>query len=91
MKRSNLIKKLQKEFSNNFFRKSEEFSPEFKDGIWTSGEATTTVKYENEEFIVPIFDYNLDKMAPKMEKILKEAGWDFEWYDLGTVLLYNNI
>ena len=63
---------------------AEEFYGEYHAaGIWFKGS-------ENYHEGVPIFyswDYD-DKVHPKLEKILFDAGWDWEPYDPGTLLAW---
>jgi hypothetical protein len=47
------------------------------DGIWISGESTTD-----------LFDYWSSGVDPELEKFVNDNGWYFEWYDPGTMMVW---
>lgn len=87
MKESKLINKI-----NSLYPKakatplSEFYEDDSKVGIWFRG----SEDYLDDNRLV--FDYydNDNWCHPKIQKILNEAGWDWEAYDSGTMMAYPN-
>ena len=89
MNREDLMQLLREKYPNMFLRTSEQFSSEYKNGIWTSCEESSLAKDG-----CPLFNY--DSISPRYElgihseiyKLLEEHGWYCEWYDAGTILIW---
>lgn len=92
MKREELLEALRKKYPKATFRTSEEFSKDMEGGIWTSG--------ENQEQLhsgLPLFNYYSQDGGSRsyifgvrtyLHKWLEENGWYCEWYDAGTVMIW---
>jgi len=90
MKRKNLIEELQKRYPKKTFRTTEEFDGT-EGGIWTSGED------EQLHAGLPLFNYYSQDGGNKsyvfgVNKFfyawLEDNGWYCEWYDAGTVMIW---
>ena len=90
MKRKALILELQKRYPNKMFRTTEEFDGS-EGGIWTSGEDGQL------HAGLPLFNYYSQDSGGKsyifgvrtfLHRWLEEQGWYCEWYDPGTVMIY---
>lgn len=76
--RTYVMKQIRTAFPDLFVNRSEEFDGRIG-GIWTSGE----------DGIFNYWNYE-NRCDAKMQKILDECGWFYEFYDAGTVMLYPN-
>src|SRR6185312_12524374 len=97
MSRDKLMKLLEKEFPNMWMKYSEEFNGnDDVEAIWT-GEGSYLLDEHHGK--VPLFDYNAgftDRQErvyvmgiyKKLRTLLESNGWYSEWYDGGTVFLY---
>lgn len=92
MSRDELIQELETKFPNKSFRTSEEFDGS-ENGIWTSGEDGYTHKG------MTFFDYYTQDGGSQsyifgvhktMHNFLEQRGWYCEWYDAGTVIIYES-
>ena len=91
MNRQELITALQKKYPSKTFRTTEEFSGEMEGGIWTSGEDGTLDKG------LPLFNYYSQDGGSNsyifgvrnyLHNWLEERGWYCEFYDAGTVMIW---
>jgi len=91
MNRQELITALQKKYPNKKFRTTEEFSGDMKGGIWTSAEDGTLDKG------LPLFSYYSQDGGSNsyilgvriyLHRWLEECGWYCEFYDAGTVMIW---
>ena len=81
--RKRLMKEIQKIMGESFpVRTTEEFDGQ-TEGIWTSGE------HEGKDGL-HFADYYSMSTHPKIEKLLENAGWFYEWHDAGTIMIYEN-
>jgi len=94
MNREQLIEELRKRYPKATFRTSEEFSKDMKGGIWTSAEDT-----REQIKGLPLFDYYSQDGGSKSYTLgvrtylhdwLEENGWYCEFYDAGTVMIWEN-
>lgn len=90
MNREELIVELQKRYPNMFLRTTEEFNGT-EGGIWTSGEDSPQHKG------LPLFNYHSQDGGSKsytfgvrnfLHNWLENRGWYCEWYDTGTVMIW---
>jgi len=90
MNRAKLIEELKKRYPGKNFRTSEEFSDSMPGGVWTSGE-------DGKEESLPLFNYYAQDNSEKtyifgvrtfLHNWLEEQGWYCEWYDAGTVMIW---
>ena len=69
---------------------TEEFNPNSKDGIWTSGEDDKEISG------LPAYSYYAQSKSYELgvlihwEEMLNKRGWYSEWYDCGTVMIWEN-
>ena len=89
--REKLISKLQKAYPTITLRTTEEFNGN-EGGIWTSGEDAPM-----DRTYMPIFDYYVEDykeanyimgVRVHLHEFLKRNGWYAEWYDAGTMMLW---
>ena len=94
MNRKQLIKALQKKYPKSTFRTTEEFSSSMEGGIWTSGENQTQLHAG-----LPLFDYYSQDGGSQsytfgvrtyLHDFLEEQGWYCEFYDAGTVMIWED-
>lgn len=83
MKEKTLIAKINLAMPEAKATPAEDFYGKNYAGIWFRGS-------EDYHEGVPIFySWNYDdKVHPKLEKILNDAGWDWEPYDAGTLMAF---
>jgi hypothetical protein len=90
MNRQTLIKELKKKYPNKTFRTTEEFDGG-KGGIWTSGEDGA------EEKGLPLLNYYAQDnsettyifgVKKTLHNWLEKKGWYCEWYDAGTMMIW---
>lgn len=90
-KREEMLGILNKKYPNLFTKNTEEFKSDFKGGIWTTGESGI---YAKDGF--KLFDYYAYNRQKKYElgvhneigNLLEKHGWYAEWYDCGTIMLW---
>lgn len=75
--RSVVTKEIRKAFPDLFVKPAEQFDGRGSGGLWTSGETG-------------VFQYWNHYVDPKMQNLLDKAGWYYEYYDAGTVMLYKD-
>lgn len=88
-----MLELLKKKYPKLSLKKSEEFSPNYKNGIWSYGDkelkakdgfvlidyyATNHTKKQRYEFGVHI----------ELRSFLEKHGWYAEWYDVGTIMFW---
>lgn len=90
--RTEMMAILSQKYPNLFIKTSEEFKDTLKDGIWTSGERGIVAK---DNF--KLFDYYaypttryVNGTHKELRSLLKKHGWCVEWYDAGTVMIWQN-
>ena len=83
MKKQTLIKKINAAVPEALATDAIEFYGRKTSGIWLRGSESIAADYHS------IFDYYNDcALHPKIEKLIKKAGWYVEPYDAGTAILY---
>jgi len=87
-KREKLMDILESKYPKMFLRTTEQFSGS-KGGIWTSGEDNLPAKDGKS-----LFDYYADGgkyelgVHKEIGDLLLKHGWYAEWYDCGTIMLW---
>ncbi len=95
MTRKTLMAKINKAFPKMPLRLGENFSPENKGAIWT-GEDAGEASDGNSVFNYYAFEIDPQEKVyvlgvhRELLNILNDAGWHAEFYDAGTVLIYND-
>jgi hypothetical protein len=90
MTRDNLMQYLSERYKGMFLRTTEEFDGTQR-GIWTTGESSPDSKSG-----MPLFSYYTDSSSyqfgvhKELVAILDDAGWYAEWYDAGTIMLWQD-
>ena len=91
MNREQLISKLEAKYTNLRFRTTEEFDGT-KGGIWTSGESGELAEDKfplfncySEDYKEVRYQFGVHK---EVRAILEPLGWYCEWYDAGTVFIF---
>jgi len=93
MNRDELITELRRRYPNKMFRTTEEFNGT-EGGIWTSGEDDGTLHSG-----LPLFNYYSQDGGSKsytfgirnaLYSWLEDNGWYCEWYDAGTVMIWED-
>lgn len=91
LSREKLMAKLQKAYPTMFLRTTEEFNGS-EGGIWTSGESGLCDKKGMELFNYYSEDYREVSYVLGVRKhlyeFLERNGWYCEWYDAGTIMIY---
>lgn len=89
--RDDLITELEKRYPKQTFRTSEEFNGS-EGGVWTSGEDCGQLHAG-----LPLFNYYSQDGGSEsyvfgirtfLHEWLEENGWYCEWYDAGTIIIY---
>ena len=90
LNREQLLEKLRKKYPLQNFMTTEEFNGS-KGGIWTSGENDRQLHGG-----LPLFDYYAEGnsyvfgvVAP-LHAWLEDKGWYGEWYDAGTMMIWED-
>jgi len=92
MNRDALITALEEKIPNHTFRPSEDFDGT-EGAVWTSGEDEATFKGRE------VFDYYSQDGGSKqytfgvlnsIHRFLEKHGWYCEWYDPGTVMIFES-
>ena len=91
--RERVIGRLNREYPGLDAVPVEEFSSDYSDGIWIKGSESGLVDRNG----TPLFDYyqqdgdsklyNMGIVA-HLERWAQRNGWYFEWYDAGTVMMF---
>jgi len=91
MNRQELIEELKKRYPKMMFKTTEEFSKDMEGGVWTSGEDGQL------HAGLPLFNYYSQDGGSEsyifgvrtfLHNWLEEQGWYCEWYDPGTVIIW---
>ena len=94
LSREDLVSEIKAEYNVSFIKTTEEFGTN-PGGLWMSAEDPRQVGKND----FPLFDYYSDEFDPKektytmgvlkeFEKFLADRGWYAEFYDGGTVMLW---
>lgn len=92
LSREELMKELKKKYPSLWMKDSEDFDKgKTKNAIWTGSESHAVEKDGK-----PIFDYNANGSKYEfgihidLYNFLEKKGWYCEWYDSGTILIFQD-
>lgn len=86
------LQKLREDFPGCWFKDGAEFDARHAGSIWTGEGSNVDVMEHDESYEMPAFDHYLYSetmgVHPQLAAVLTAMGLFAEWYDGGTVFIY---
>lgn len=86
MTKNEIIEAIKENYPELFCRPGEDFASEYKEAVWMSGEGSEDAQVFN-YYTQDETNYTFGVLN-SFNKFIEDRGWMAEWYDAGTVMLY---